>query len=87
MDITIQDNRAGICLDIRVNREQKIQDTLRILQEGELIPGRDTARQIYSHRLKRTIDLELTYAQAGIYNGDILQREEGSIVQQIEEKE
>lgn len=72
--LTITISKTNHCYDIQVNHEQKIRDTLEILKEN-LIPGlKDTEKIIYvrSMRTKRRINTELSYRQAGIYEGENL---------------
>ncbi len=57
--------------DIKVNEEQKIIDTIRILIDGNII--RDYEKiTIFSERKNMNINLEQTYKEAEILNGDIL---------------
>lgn len=71
--ITIQTPEQSI--DIRVLDNQRIKDVLQVLKEnGTSIRGKVPAR-IYSCRRQVYIDPELTFAQAGIYNGDCLEPE------------
>lgn len=74
MIITLQQEKNSFYKDIKVNREQKIEDTLLILYEGgilsEKIDFEDSC--IYSQRLGKCVNISNTYEQAGIFNGDIL---------------
>lgn len=60
--------------DIKVNREQKIEDTLQILWNGGVLPAefRPETHQLFSGRKKVSINPDLNYEEAEIYNGDIL---------------
>ena len=60
--------------DIKVNREQKIEDTLQILWNGGILPAefRSETHQIFSGRKEVYINTDLNYEEAEIYNGDIL---------------
>lgn len=62
------------CMDIQVNEEQKIIDTLQVLYQTGLIQDEDigTAGYVYSERNKQIVNTQLTYKQAMIFNGDIL---------------
>lgn len=75
MVITVKRKGSESFLDIQVNREQKIKDTLLILSRAELLSGENTEHgfRIYSRRLRELVEGELTYVQAEIYNGDILE--------------
>lgn len=61
-------------MDIQVNAEQKIIDTLQVLYQTGLIQDEDigTAGYVYSERNKQIVNTQLTYKQAMIFNGDIL---------------
>ena len=61
-------------MDIQVNAEQKIIDTLQVLYQAGLIQDEDigTAGYVYSERNKQIVNTQLTYKQAMIFNGDIL---------------
>lgn len=74
MIITLCQRETGVRIDIKVNREQKITDTLVILLDGGILEekGGLADNRIYSERKEKYIDAEQTYQQAGIYNGDIL---------------
>ena len=74
MIITLHQEKNNFCRDIKVNREQKIVDTLLILHEGGiLLDAIDfTSNRIHSKRLGEYIDMNNTYEQANIFNGDIL---------------
>lgn len=73
MIITLSQESKQFKADIKVNREQKISDTLLILEDGGVLPGNESAECcVFSERLDEHIDIQLTYQQAGVYNGDIL---------------
>lgn len=59
--------------DIKVFEHQKIKDTLSILYNEKIITiNPDNPIAIRSERKAEMISKEMTYEQAGIYNGDIL---------------
>lgn len=59
--------------DLAVNEWQPMKETLRILAENRLIFFHSTdITRLYSARRNEFIDSELSYQEAGIYNGDIL---------------
>ena len=59
--------------DIKVFEHQKIKDTLSILYNEKIIAiNPDNPIAIRSERKAEMINKEMTYEQAGIYNGDIL---------------
>ena len=59
--------------DIKVFEHQKIKDTLSILYNEKIIAiNPDNPIAIRSERKAEMISKEMTYEQAGIYNGDIL---------------
>ncbi|TCL60976.1 hypothetical protein EDD76_10173 [Kineothrix alysoides] len=61
-------------LDIQVNREQKLQETLEILADSGRLPclSAEDSQTVHSMRRKERINTKLTYEQANIYTGDIL---------------
>lgn len=64
----------GATLDIQVNKEQRIMDVLKVLCENHLLaaPGSRAGTKIYSQRKMTFVNQLLTFAQAGIYYGDML---------------
>ncbi|MBR5798738.1 MAG: hypothetical protein IKY23_01620 [Lachnospiraceae bacterium] len=59
--------------DIKVNPEQKIGETISILMDGGVLPHtRIDCVNLFSERAGRYLDLEKTYQQEQIYQGDIL---------------
>ncbi len=60
--------------DIKVNREQKILETVIILIDGGILPRgiNDREIHIFSKRKGEYIDVNTSYVQADIFNGDIL---------------
>ena len=74
MIITLSQESKQFRVDLKVNREQKISDTLLILKDGGILPEQIevSENRICSERLDEYIDVQMTYQQAGIYNGDIL---------------
>ncbi len=59
--------------DIKVFEHQKIKDTFSILYNEKIIAiNPDNPIAIRSERKAEMISKEMTYEQAGIYNGDIL---------------
>ena len=74
MIITLKQNTKKNEMDIKVNREQRIMDTLLILIDGGILQEQSDLENntIYSERLDKKIDVKMTYEQAEVYNGDIL---------------
>lgn len=74
MIITLRQNTKKNEMDIKVNREQRIMDTLLILIDGGILQEQSDLENntIYSERLDKKIDVKMTYEQAEVYNGDIL---------------
>ncbi len=74
MIITLRQDKNNFCIDIKVNREQKIEDTLLIMHEGGILQETInlSKNRMYSNRLGKYIDINSTYEQANIFNGDIL---------------
>lgn len=75
LQLTIKLNKSKINRDIMVNPDQKIIDTLKILKENNMIPMDENLNEVLvkSQRRKRVINSQLSYRQAGIFNGDLLQ--------------
>lgn len=73
--LTIKLTNRNISRDIMVNPDQKIVDTLRILEENNILSMDEDMEKILvkSERKKRYINSRLSYRQAGIFNGDLLQ--------------
>lgn len=65
-------------IDLMVAAEQKIAETIQILTEKDLLDEEtaDSIRYIKSLRTKNQVDILLTYSEAKIYSGDILELEE-----------
>lgn len=60
-------------IDIKVNREQKIGETMKILRQKGLYPSLDDRLCVLqSLRTKERLNPALTYVEQGIYTGDIL---------------
>ena len=70
IDLTIEEEN-GERMDIRVNEEHKIADTLKILCENGILT--DTGeRFLYTMRKRGRVYTDMSYREAGIYSGDIL---------------
>ncbi|MBD5474811.1 MAG: hypothetical protein HDR17_02330 [Lachnospiraceae bacterium] len=65
---------GGFVRDIRVNRKQKIFETIAILIDGGLLMHNLSNRgiRIFSIRKGEYIDLNESYEKEDIFNGDIL---------------
>lgn len=73
LTITFMSHKYRIDKDIMVNSEQKICDTLQILQEaGKIRLGSIDGYKLKSMRTDMFIQKEFTYEEAGIFYGDIL---------------
>lgn len=61
-------------IDIKVNREQKVSETLLILADGGILPMdfEIEKMRLFSKRKGEYIDINLSYEQGDIFNGDIL---------------
>lgn len=74
LTIMFMDHNKSTTIDIMVNECQAIRDTIAIINESGRV--RNIARPIasvQSMRTKKYLDLGLSYAEQGIYYGDILQ--------------
>lgn len=71
MDITI--SYQEFQKDIKVNRKQKIEQTISVLKDNGIINLPENENYMaFSERNKTRISKHLTYEQACIYTGDIL---------------
>lgn len=77
--ITQKIGKSRKYMDIQVNENQKIMDTLQVLFQAGLIQSEDVSaiEHIYSDRNKQFVNTRLTYNQAMIFNGDMLIHEGG----------
>lgn len=64
-------------IDLMVAAEQKIAETIQILTEKDLLDEEtaDSIKYIKSLRTNNQVDILLTYSEAKIYSGDILEIE------------
>lgn len=64
----------GFMRDIKVNREQKILETVKILMDGGILSKDISAKEmrIFSKRKGEYIDINASYDREDIFNGDIL---------------
>lgn len=69
--ITIDDGFVKI--DVSVNRLQKIKDALEIIAETGIIRFDTSASGAKSLRNHRYLDLDASFAENAIFDGDILQ--------------
>ena len=74
MILTLCWESKDMMIDIKVNREQKIADTISILMDGGVLPTDFDVdkNDIFSNRKGEDINLNISYEEAEIYNGDIL---------------
>ncbi|MGN0305128.1 MAG: hypothetical protein ACI4D2_03120 [Lachnospiraceae bacterium] len=77
LTITYYNVHTKKAYDIMADREQRIKTTVRVLQETmpEIFDGIEEPVNVQSERTKRRINIEKTYREAGIYQGDILRLE------------
>ena len=66
--------KYGPGIDLMVDEDQRIAETLQVLAERELWDGEqeEPVRYIKSLRTNKQVDILLTYREAKIYSGDIL---------------
>lgn len=64
-------------LDLLVYEEQKISETMEILADKGLLETEtaETVQYVKSMRTKNQVNILLTYSEANIYSGDILELE------------
>lgn len=74
MIYTLCMEESGFMRDIKVNREQKIAETILVLQDGKVLPSDiDIGKvRIFSGRKGEYVDKEANYVQEDIFQGDIL---------------
>lgn len=62
-------------IDLMVSDEQKIIETMQILSEREFLPKDEweAVKYIKSIRMKKQVNVLLTYKEANIFSGDILE--------------
>lgn len=78
--ITLRDLSEKRTFDLQVNTDQKIKNTLQILQEAGMVSKEvSTATHVYSERQKQQINTGISYEQAQIYQGDIISCWHGSL--------
>lgn len=67
-------------MDLLVSEDQKIAETMEILTEKGLLEEEtaETVSYVRSMRTKNQVNVLLTYSEAEIYSGDILELEEES---------
>ncbi len=65
-------------MDLLVSEDQKMAETMKILAEKGLLEEEtaETVSYIRSMRTKNQVNVLLTYSEAEIYSGDILELEE-----------
>lgn len=74
LTLTLMSSTFGFEKDIMVNSQQKIKETILILLEAGAITG--AIEENYKVRSRRTslfLQPEMTYEQAGIYYGDVIE--------------
>lgn len=76
-------------LDLLVYEEQKISETMEILADKGLLDTEtaEAVQYVKSMRTKNQVNILLTYSEANIYSGDILELENNSKDEIKEEKE
>lgn len=74
MIFTLCMEEDGFMKDIKVNREQKIVETILVLQDGKVLPPDIDIKKvrIFSGRKGEYIDKNANYVQEDIFQGDIL---------------
>lgn len=62
-------------IDLMVNDEQRISETMHILSERGILPEDivENVRHVKSLRTKNQVNILMTYNEADIYSGDILE--------------
>ena len=66
--ITISQGQT--CYDIKVKQDNTVKEVLHVLRDAGILSFNELTEQVYSLRKKRTININKTFRQAGIYQGD-----------------
>lgn len=72
LTISMKHTQGKQNLDLMVNEEQKICDTIAVLEETGVLNHDSGILTIYSERNGKRIDPACTYRESDLYNGDIL---------------
>lgn len=72
LTISIRDASKNKSIELYVNEEQKISDTLAVLKEAAVFNLNDTSFIIHSVRTGKRINPSDSYRGNNLYNGDIL---------------
>lgn len=74
LTVTIEEKKQGIRIDVQVNPQQKIMETLKILAENNVMLEESVyeGMKIKSTRKKEYLHSGLTFEQSDIREGDIL---------------
>jgi len=73
LTLTIMNNENQIKKDIQVNEQQRIEDTLRVLEEAAIISNASREIKVKSVRRGTCLDIKASYEDEHINNGDILE--------------
>lgn len=75
MQITVTFINKQNSIDLLIDNMQKIKDTLRTVEEAEILPDFEweSAYYVKSLRMNRRLSVFCSYEEAGIYSGDILE--------------
>lgn len=75
MQITVTFISNGNSIDLLINQKQKIKDTLDVIEEVQGLPDVAMADIYYvkSLRMKKRLSVFSSYADEGIFSGDILE--------------
>ena len=85
MTFTILALEHEVCIDVIVKPEQRIGDVFLVLTSNMRLPFELALQptRLYSRRKKRYINERLTFKQAGLFTGDVL---EISLCSEVNEK-
>ncbi len=62
----------GWMQDIKVNRAQRISETIYILRDAGILPGEVEELRIFSKRRGEYVHVDASYEEEDIYQGDVL---------------
>lgn len=75
MQIMVTFISKGNSIDLLINQKQKIKDTLNVIEEIQGLPDVMMAdiHYVKSFRMKKKLSVFSTYADEGVFSGDILE--------------
>ncbi len=72
LTITIRSLSENKSIDIKINEKQKISNTIAVLEDAGLLKCNGRIPKVRSKRNRKRIDMNSTYQESNVFNGDIL---------------